>query len=152
MPKGEVICPNGPKAIRVRKEKLDPQRNESRAENLAKKLIQFAKNEVYDLMEFTQKENMTVKKLKALAHEHEPLQEALDIAREAIAKNLRAAWREKPHFKDYAHANVEYHDDDYKAFRDHIRAQVTAKATGASQTIHITSDSMGMLADRKEKE
>jgi len=148
----ELLYPKAPKAeqLKASLEKRNATKRSTRApkievvtpETIAKQLEEWALNtEATDLKEFTVPRRMLVKKLKALAQEHEVMMDAFELAREAIAKNINQKWQDKPYIKDYATMYVEFYDDELHRHKNNIRAAVTAKTTQGPTTINITDSS-----------
>lgn len=168
MAKGEVICPNGPKAVRVRKEsppKKEPTKRVARANGWRYKVLTkhqaaimganmctwFIENpEADNLWDYLlNREPYSPSQIYEM-QEHVPeLKAALNFIYGLIAARAQKGWKEVNASK--------YYEKMFNTFSPELKELMREQAklganTGASQTIHITSDSMGMLADKKEKE
>lgn len=149
MAKSKGLYPKEPKAQRVKLEQETAKR--TRVQTLTNDLKAWALQEgQYNLRHFTKQHGMKVSQLKALAEESPELKQALEFAREMIGSNLSDEWHKNPLQEKFARSHMEFYDDEWKEYMAGVRAQVTAKTTGAVGIIRIESDKMGIVAENKE--
>ena len=151
MAKGEIICPNGPKALRVKAEQESAKRTRA-PEQLAKDLFEWAcKPGQFNLRHFTIPYGLRISKLEEMGESCAELKEAIKFAREVIGSNLSDEWHEKPHQEKFAVRHMEFYDESWMKFMERIRAQNSQKVTGAMGIIEIRSDKLGIVASESKE-